>query len=186
MDIMYRKTVEPKTLYAFNQEGEYYLQVRDITSRNGEPRFKYRVLIRPQIPHMGKVEAQEDRINLAAGEVQRLTVVAEQEEGFTGEIGVAVRNLPSGVQSVTGIEVEPEKGPLLDEGPKERFLPKRQKTAILLEASPDASPTELPQLVRVEAQPVLQRKPGQRTLVREIPLTIVKPDEGPSKGTVER
>ena len=57
----YSKTVQPKTLHTFEPGGEFTLQVRDITSRQGAPGFVYRLLIRPQIPHMGGIEVEEDR-----------------------------------------------------------------------------------------------------------------------------
>ena len=54
------RTIEPKTLYTFIEEGRYYLCVKDLTVRYGGPHFFYRILVRPQIPHVGEfVEVQE-------------------------------------------------------------------------------------------------------------------------------
>src|SRR5204863_2439179 len=44
------KVLEPKITYKFERGGEYLLELRDLTSRNGGPDFRYRVVIRPQIP----------------------------------------------------------------------------------------------------------------------------------------
>ena len=60
-------TIEPKTLYTFTRDGEYFLQIRDLTFRYGNPKFTYRILIRPQIPHLGGIAALADRMNLGPG-----------------------------------------------------------------------------------------------------------------------
>ena len=82
------RTLEPKTIYTFEQGGDCTLQIRNITARDGNSHFNYRVLIRSQIPHVGRIEAKEDRINLVAGEAKKLTVIAELEEGVSGEIAL--------------------------------------------------------------------------------------------------
>ena len=179
------KRIEPKIIYTFGSDEAYLLQVRDLTSRHGRSSFRYRILIRPQIPHMGKIDVKEDRINLARGQAVKLTVITEQEEGYSGDISLEVGNLPPGVRASTATEVEPEKLPPLDEGEKERFLPKSQKAVILLAASADAPLTRLPQLLRVMARPVVEGKLGAPTLVQEVPLMVLKPDatEGLNKGS---
>jgi len=169
------KRIEPKGIYTFEREGAYLLQVRDHTSRKGGPGFQYRILIRPQIPHMGKIEVQEDRMNLTRGQARKLTVVTEQEEAFAGDISLAVENLPPGVQAFPGTEVEPEKTPPpLSEGNKDLFLPKSQKAVILLAASPEAPATRMPQFIRVTARPVVGGEIGAPSLVEEIPLMVVE------------
>jgi hypothetical protein len=50
------KVVEPKVISNFEQGGEYLLEVRDLTFRSGGPDFRYRVLIRPQIPHVSRID----------------------------------------------------------------------------------------------------------------------------------
>ena len=179
------KRIEPKIIYTFGSDEAYLLQVRDLTSRHGGSSFRYRILIRPQIQHMGKIEVKEDRINLARGQAVKLTVITEQEEGYSGDISLEVENLPPGVRASTATEVEPEKLPPLDEGEKERFLPKSQKAVILLAASADAPLTRLPQLLRVMARPVVEGKLGAPVLVQEVPLMVLKPEaaEGLNKGS---
>ena len=76
--------IRPKAEYTFEREGEYILQIEDLSSRY-DPSFLYRLLIRPQIPHVGEIRIQEDRINLPTGQARNLTVTVEQEEGFRGE-----------------------------------------------------------------------------------------------------
>ena len=105
------KTPEAKALHTFAQAGDYYLKIQDLTSRNGNPRFGYRVLIRPQIPHLGRVapkifrvsgsstEIEEDRVNLVSGEARKLAFLVEREEGLGGDLALSVENLPPGVEA---------------------------------------------------------------------------------------
>ena len=167
------KRLEPKTIYTFQREGEYVLQLRDITSRRGDSSFKYRILIRPQVPHMGKLVVMEDRINLGAGGAKKLTLTAEQEEGYTGDIAFSAENLPAGVEALAAIEVEPDSYPALDEGFKDRYLPKSQSAAMLLVASAEAQVMQMPQLIRIVARPVVGGKLGVPTLAGEIPVMVV-------------
>ena len=134
----YQKDIQPKTVYTFRLGGNYTLQVRDLTSRHGDPSFLYRVLIRPQVPHAGEVRVLQDRINLKRGKARKLTLITEQEEGFDGEIALSVENLPEGVRIYPGTDVEPPRGPPVDEGYKERFVPKTQKATVLLFAGANA------------------------------------------------
>ena len=180
----YLKTVEPKTIYTFKLGGEYYLRVRDITSRYGDASFKYRILIRPQVPHVGVVEVKEERINLVAGEAKKLTVTTAQEESFTGDIAVSLQGLPPGVQAIPGTQVEPDKGPPLDEGYKERFLPKKEKVVILLVADAKAPATRLPTSIRVLARPVVDGKLGEQLAVQQIPLMVISPPVEAPEGKV--
>ena len=170
----YRKTVEPKTVYTFELGGEYTLQVRDISSRYGGPSFVYRLLIRPQIPHVGELELKEKWVNLTQGEAKKLTVITGQEEGFSGEIALRVENLPPGVEVFPGTEVESDGGTNPDEGPKERFVAKSQKATILLMADREAPLTTWPRFLRIAARPVMEGKPGAPLPVGEIPLMVVK------------
>ena len=170
----YLKTVEPKTIYTFELGGEYYLQIRDVTSRYGDPGFRYRVLIRPQAPHVGDVTVQQKQINLARGGAKKVTVTTDQEEGFGGEIALRVEGLPPGVDAVTGTEVEPDRGPPLDEGHKNRFLPKSQTAVIMLVASQDAPLTRWPTFIRVVARPIVDGKVGPPLPLEEIPLMVVE------------
>ena len=169
----YMKTAEAKTVYMFKLGGEYTLQIRDVTSNYGAPSFVYRVLIRPQIPHVGEIEVKEDRINLVPGEARKLTVMTGQEEGFAWEIALTMENLPPGVVALPGTEVEPEGGVNPDEGPKERFLAKTQKATIVLVARVDAPATAMPRVVTMMARPIVEGKPGAPLPVAEIPLMVV-------------
>ena len=186
----YNKTVEPKTTSTFERGGRYSLQIRDFSSRNGSSDFVYRILIRPQISHVGGIEVcwecskkmgnieqktPVDRINLTVGEAKKFIVVADLEEGFTGNLAVTVEGLPRGVDASSGTELEPEPSAPIDEGDKERFLPRRSMTTVLLLAAADVPPTLMPQLIRITARPVVEGKIGLPLPVRAIPLMIVRP-----------
>ena len=84
---------EPKMVYTFERGGAYTVQIRDLTSRTARPEFSYRVLIRPQVPHIGRLALDVDRVNLLQGKAKGLTVTVDREEGFGGEIVLSVENL---------------------------------------------------------------------------------------------
>lgn len=175
------KTVEPKTVYAFDKDGEYYLQIRDLTTRRGTSDFRYRILIRPQIPHVGEIAVREDRINLVPGEAKKITVVTQQEEGFDGDIAISVENLSPGVQAYPAAAVDEKFFSEFDEPyeergqiNKERFRPQRLTTAIVLLAAADASATLTPRLIQLVVRPVVQGKPGLPLIVHETALMVLK------------
>ena len=168
----YLKTVEPKTLYTFRLGGEHFLQIRDVTSRYGDPGFRYRLLIRPQVPHVGDIQVLEDRLNLKPGQAHKLTVTTAQEEGFEHDIAVTLEGLPEGVQLLPGTQVEPDKGPPLDEGEKDRFVPKTEKAILMLLAEASAPATSMPKLVQISARVVVDGKVGPRLAVKRIPVMV--------------
>lgn len=178
------KTIEPKTIYALSK-GECYVQIRDLTSRRGGPDFRYRVLIRPQIPHVGQVAAKAgnarvDHINLLSGETYKLTVVTEQEEDFEGETALSLENLPPGVEALPATV---EKSLIAGTGKqrasinRERFYPQRLATTVVLLARKDAPVTSLPRWVQLVVRPVVQGKVGRPISVQEIPLMLVTPEK---------
>ena len=149
------------------------MKIRDLSSRHGDPNFRYRILIRPQVPHVGEIEIKEDCINLVAGEAKKLTIITGREEGFGGEIAVTVEDLPQGVQAFPAAEVE-SGGPPREAIHPERFLPKTQKVTVVLRAIEGAPPTPMPGLAKVKVWPIVEGKPGAPVCVREIPLMVVQ------------
>ena len=167
------KTLEPKTLWKFSRAGEYKIQLRDITSRFGNPTFRYRLLIRPQVPHIGNAQLQQDHINLVAGGARKLTVIVEREEGFDGFAAVKIAQLPPGVEAVPTTEYETDK--TLSDEDRERYAPESQTVTVMLIAKADAPLTTAPAFIRVTAQPVIQDKLGDPFFVRGIPLMVIQP-----------
>ncbi len=186
------KSIKAKTVYTFEQKGEYFLQIRDLTTRRAAPHFRYRVLVRPQVPHLGEVAVKTgrgevvDHINLRSGETRKLSVVTEPEEGFDGEIALTLENLPAGVQALAAATttVNPR---LLETGNgrgamhKERFFPPRHLATIVLVAGRDAPPTPMPQRVRLTARPIVDGKIGKALAVQEILLMICGPETEPAR-----
>ncbi len=171
-----RVRVQPKTIEIFKGGGEYYLQIRDLTSRYGRSSFAYRVLIRPQIPHAGQIEIGAERPNLAAGEAAKLTVTTQQEEGFGGEIAIVVENLPPGVEAYPGTETREQKPPPAGSfEDDDRFAVGSQTATVLLVAADNAGITSAPWFARVKARPIVEGKPGELLFVGEFPIMVVSP-----------
>jgi hypothetical protein len=169
------KQVEPKTTYSFPREGEFILEIRDITHLYGDKSFAYRVLVRPQVPHMGEVRVAADQVNLVAGGVSKLSIDTDQEEGFDGQIALTVEGLPEGVRAVAGTELVPEVPAPFNAGKIERFRTESQKATFLFLSDPATPATRAPVETRVVAQPTMGGKLGRPILVKKILLTVVQP-----------
>lgn len=167
------KMIRAKTIVSLSAPGEYTMQIRDITTDGAGPDFLYRVLVRPQIPHVGNVAVAEDHINLEAGSSQPLTVLIDREEGFSGYVTVGVEGLPAGVTAVTALENPAEKPPLPNGGRLERYTAREQRTALMLVAAADAPPVEMPVRVRVVVRVVSEGRLLEPVAVKEIPLMVV-------------
>jgi hypothetical protein len=176
------KTVQPKTMTSFHGDGDYTLEVHDITTDSAGPSFSYRVLIRPKIPHVGKIEIQEDRVNLKPGAAKPLSVEIEREENFSGLVAVSVEGLPPGVQAVAGSELEEDKPPLMNAGKADRYFPKSQKSVLLLTASPDVAPMSMPQMARVVVRPVVEGKVAPPVQTELVPVMVVEGSSDASPG----
>jgi hypothetical protein len=134
--------------------GEYRLRVRDITSIQGSPDHVYRLLVRPQIPHVGAITVQgADPVNLVPGASRRLTLTVPLEEGYTGEFAVTVGGLPRGVQAFFSTT----------------------SSAVTLVADADAPLTSMPVVIRISGRPIIAGQPGPNLAVRELPMMVVKP-----------
>jgi hypothetical protein len=185
--------VDAKVIGTFEKGGDYYLRVRDVTLRKGDPGFRYRVLVRPQIPHVGDIHLEtrtrdfEDgrvdphRVNLLAGTAAKLTLIMEQEEGFflpSNQIAVSVEGLPAGVEALPGASSYRLPG-----GPRppvikgaDHHLPKVQTISVVLHSREDAAPTHLPAWITVTARPIVEGRLGPKLTVKTIPLAILDPD----------
>jgi hypothetical protein len=200
------KSIEPKTIFTFVNDGEYYLQMRDLTSQRGASGFAYRVLIRHQIPHLGEVvaksftrqgygfgtECTEDRINLVPGGMRKLSIITDKEEGFQGEVAIAVEGLPRGVQAFPAVGIESDEFPFpkgaqgqspetyakLGTENNERFRPPRVITTIMLLARADAPVTAMPRFIRLTVRPVVvEGRQSEPFPFQELPLMVVSIDK---------
>ncbi len=188
---VYLKAVEPKATYTFDIGGEYVLQIRDITSRYGNSGYRYRILVRPEIPHVGEISVMSpptadptngeivkgieiNRINLAQGMAKKLILVASYEEGFAGDLSFAFTGLPEGVQAFPAVQAYEERAPLEVTQNPEIIAPQQKKTAIIVLASPVAPLLTEPRIIQIHCQAIVNGQLGPNLLVREIPLMVVK------------
>ncbi|MFN0169849.1 MAG: hypothetical protein ACKV22_25785 [Bryobacteraceae bacterium] len=190
------KLMEPKTAYRFEQGGPHYVSVRDLTHRNGSERFRYRLLVREPVPHVGRVTVRLlglgfmdrtlDRLNLAPGEAIELPVVAELEEGFDGSVALEMEDLPPGVQAAPAA-VKPRKGIYLVEGEvfegrwegfinvhRERYRPRRLLINVLLSAANDARPINQPVMARITVTASSNGRLIRGLVTQQIPLMVVE------------
>jgi len=187
---VYLLAVEPKVVATFEQEGQYTLRIRDVTKRAGSPRFRYRLMIRPQIPHVGNVlvetrtRANEDasldpwRVNLRPGQARKLNLTVDHEEGFfqpANMMALQVEGLPPGVTALTGSSnpslASRFSGPPMEK--PERYQPARQDLTVVLDASPSAPVTDLPVTIRMVARPFVEGRPGPSFMLGELPIMVV-------------
>ena len=175
---VYLKGIEPKAEYTFERGGEYVLQIRDVTSRYGEPGYRYRVLVRRQIPHVGEISITDgDHINVVRGRAHRLSLTTSYEEGFTGEVSFSFIGLPDGVTALPAAEFHDDRAPTDIDENSEALVPKIQKATIVLLADTNAPLTSMPKIVQIHCRPIVGGRPGPTLLVREIPLMVVKVSE---------
>ena len=175
----WQKFLQSKTIYTFEEGGEYILRLRDLTVRQGGKGFTYRVLVRPQVPHIGVVTlAGGDHINLVAGEAKPLKLTLEREEGLDQMVTLHLENLPPGVQVLPTVVPEDKsgkaKGPR-NEVHRDRFFPRKQEVSLTLLAEGDAPKPLNPHPVRLAARVVAKGRPGQPFPLKDLLLTVVKP-----------
>ena len=167
------KMIQAKSTFTLRSPGEYLMEIRDITTDVAGDDFAYRVLVRPQIPHVGKAEVAEDHLNLEAGQAKALTVNLEREEGFAGLVLLAAEGLPPGVTATAGMANPVEKPPLPNGGRLERYVGKPQTATLLLSAADDAAPSALPVPVRIVLRTVNGGRASSPILLKEIPVMVV-------------
>ena len=171
------KQIQSKTAYSFPRDGEFTLEIRDITANYGDSEMRYRVLVRPQVPHMGEVHIAQDRLNLVAGQAKKLSIITDQEEGFDGFVVLSIDGLPEGVRAVMATEVEPDSPPPFNEGKKERFTTKSKKATFVFLSGADAPVTRMPVRAKVFAQPVVEGKLGRRIPIKELLVMVSRQPE---------
>jgi len=155
------------------------LRLRDLTSRRGGKGFTYRVLVRPQVPHIGVVTlAGGDHINLVPGEARTLKLTLEREEGLDHMVALHLENLPPGFQVLPTVVPEDEsgkaKGPR-NEVHRDRFIPRKQEVSLTLLAEGDAPKPLHPHPVRLAARVVAEGRAGQPFPLKDLLLTVVQP-----------
>ncbi len=167
------KSISAKTVVPLRDAGDYTIEVRDTTADLAEPGFRYRVQIRPQVPHIGQVRIDDDHINLPAGDAKTVRVNFEREEDYRGAIAVTVEGLPPGVEALAGADFDPDKDPPLSPGKRERYTGRSERTVVVFSATSDAPVTALPQVAKILVRPVVNGKPGAIVTTKRIPIMVV-------------
>lgn len=136
--------------------GEYWLQIRDLTSRHAGDDFRYRVMVRPKVPHLGPISLP-DRINLIVGEELKVTCHADRREGCDGKLSPSCLDLPPSVSVTANGET------------------------LTFSASSEAPVSDAPADVRIEVRLEGQDATATPLLVRKIPLMVVRPKKAPDQ-----
>jgi len=168
------KMIEPKTVLNLQAPGDYTMAIRDITTGCDGEDFRYRILVRRQIPHVGKIDVNLDHINLEAGVGKPVSVKIDREEGFAGYVTLAFSGLPAGVTALQAMEKPEDNPPLPNAGKAERYFAKNQTTSVILVAASDAPMTPIPVTARLELRVVDKGKVGPVIEVREVPVMVVE------------
>lgn len=167
------KSIAAKTIVPLRDSGDYTIEVRDTTADLSEPGFRYRVQIRPQVPHIGQIRVDDDHINLVPGEAKTVRVNFDREEDYRGAIAVTVQGLPPGVEALAGADFDPDKDPPLSPGKRERYSGRPERTVVVFSAAADAPVTALPQVAKILVRPVVNGKPGAVVTTKQIPIMVV-------------
>jgi hypothetical protein len=88
-------------------DADYLLTVRDIYAGGG-PRHVYRLRVAPPEPDFTLTVAA-DRFAVAAGQALDLPVTVQRLNGFAGEVGLTIEDLPSGVDATVDVGKDPAK-----------------------------------------------------------------------------
>lgn len=167
------KGLTAKTIFPLRNPGAYTVEVRELTADLAESGFRYRVQIRPQVPHLGKVAIEEDHVNLAPGGAKTVRVTFDREEDYRGAVAVSVENLPEGVTVLAAADYEPDKDPPPFPGKRERYVPRTERTVLAFSVADKAPFSALPKVARVIVRPVVDGKPGATIASKEIPIMVV-------------
>ncbi len=167
------KGLVAKTTFPLRNPGDYTVEVRNLTSDMGDAHFRYRVQVRPQVPHLGNVAIEEDHINLARGAARTVRVTFDREEDYRGAVAVAVENLPEGVSALAAADYEPDTDPIPHPGKRERYVGRTERMVLAFSAAEDAPAMREPKMARVTVRPLLDGKPGAVISSKLIPVMLV-------------
>ena len=167
------KTIQAKAVIPLRDVGDYTVEIRDTTPDHASPGFRYRVQIRPQVPHVGVVKISDDHLNLSPGVARTVRVTFDREEGYEGAVAITAESLPAGVKALSGADFEPDKDPPSFASKRERYTPRTERAVVVFTAAPDAAITAQPQIVQLVVRPVMDGKLGAIIGTKQIPLTVV-------------
>lgn len=167
------KSMQAKTILPLRNTGDYTLEIREATADLAAPDFRYRMMVRPQIPHLGQVGMDADVVNLAPGEAKIIHVTFDREEDYRGAIMLSAEDLPQGISAAAAADYEADKDPPLTTGKRERYQPRTEHMAMVLTASPEAPVSKAPGEFRLVARPLVNGKPGAVLSVKTFPIMVI-------------
>jgi hypothetical protein len=167
------KSMQAKTILPLRDTGDYTLEIRDATADLAGADFKYRVQVRPQVPHVGQVKIDADSVNLAQGQAKVIHVAFDREEDYHGAVTVSAESLPPGVSAVAGADFEPDKDPPPAIGKRERYTPRTEGIVVVLTASAEAPVSAEPQEIRLLVRPLVDGKQGDVLSIKIIPMMVL-------------
>lgn len=167
------KGATSKVVVPLRDTGLYTIEVRDLTSDLAAANFRYRVVVRPQVPHLGNIAFSEDRVQMPPGGARTVRVAFDREEGYKGAVAVTAENLPPGVTALAAADYEEDRDPPASGGKRERYTPRVERLVVAFTADAGAAPMNAPTLVKLAARPIVNGKPGAVIASREIPLMVV-------------
>jgi hypothetical protein len=167
------KSMQSKTVLPLRDTGDYTLEIRDATADLAGAEFRYRVQVRPQVPHVGQVRIDSDAVNLEQGQAKTIAVAFDREEDYRGAVVVSAESLPPGVSAVAGADYEPDKDPPSAIGKRERYTPRTERLVLALTADPTAPVSTEPRNVRLVARPLLNGKLGEVLFTKTFPMMVL-------------
>jgi hypothetical protein len=168
------KSMQVKTIVSLRDPGEYTLEIRDATADLAGPEFRYRVQLRPQIPHVGQVRIDTDHLNLLPGEARTIRVMFDREEDYRGAVTIVAESLPPGVTAAAGADFEPDKDEPSAVGKRERYTPRTERAVVVLSASSDAAPHIEPHKVQLVVRPLIDGKLGDALSTKAIYVMVIQ------------
>lgn len=167
------KSMQAKTVLPLRDTGDYTMEIRDATADLAGADFRYRVQVRPRIPHVGQVRMEADSLNLVQGQAKTMYVTFDREEDFRGAVMVAAESLPPGIAAIAGADYEPDKDPPPAIGKRERYTPRTERVVLVFTAEPGAPISAQPQEVRLVVRPLVDGKPGDVLATKTFPMMVL-------------
>jgi hypothetical protein len=85
---------DSRLMYTFPAAGDYVLRIKDVQGNGGEE-YAYRLVIAPPRPDYA-LRVSPDLLPVGQGDTAMVTVDALRQDGFDGEISMAIEDLPEG------------------------------------------------------------------------------------------
>jgi hypothetical protein len=167
------KSLQAKAILPLRDTGAYTVEIRDATAEAPPASFRYRLQVRPQVPHIGLVRIDADHVNLAPSEAKMIRVSFDREEDYRDGVAVSVESLPAGVQAIVGADYEPDKDPPLTTGKRERYTPRTERAVVVLTAAADAAESMHPQLAYILVRPLAGGQLGATVASKSILVMVV-------------